>query len=187
MKTKITKWDNAAKYEAQTKVVEAALKTPEHFLDNLLAAMRRTNQPAVYLSGTRLDNDYCFGSLDVGVLFSVLPEDGHAPTPGFHPGSTEVYATFQGSLVMECLENGQVVDKAVAAGEVLVLPPGQCHRVRRDPDQKAASVILKTNLRYEPDVLRCFDKDGRHQCTQYTDVTVCPLHQRWVAETQTHS
>ena len=139
--------------------------------------MRRSGQTAVYLSGTRLDNDHCFGSTDVGMLFSILPQDAQkAAEPGYHPGSTEVYVTFQGSLVMECLEDGQVRDQTVGANEVLVLPPGQCHRVRFDAHRQAASVIVKTSLSAKPSVVRC------DACTYYRDKTTCPLHQRWSAE-----
>jgi mannose-6-phosphate isomerase-like protein (cupin superfamily) len=171
----ITKWDRADKYAAQSDIVKQALTTPEHSLDELLRLMRHTGQVAVYFSGTRLDSDYCFGSTDVGVLFSVLPQDAHAPTPGYHPGSAEVYVTFQGSLVMECLEEGQVKDKIVGANGVLVLPPGQCHRVRYDT-RKAASIIVKTSLNAKPSVVRC------ETCTYYRDRTSCPLHQRWTTE-----
>jgi hypothetical protein len=179
MKTQITKWKNEQKYQTQTEIVDQALNSSDHLIDTLLNLMRQTDQPAVYLSGTRLDSDHCFGSLDVGVLFSVLPEDKHAPTPGYHPGSTEVYVTFQGSLVMECIEDGEVVDKTSSANDVLILPAGQCHRVRPDLNLRAASVIVKTNLRHEPDVLRCKDESGKEQCTQYDDVTTCPLYKRW--------
>jgi hypothetical protein len=184
MKTKITKWDKTDSYLGQSEVIQRALATEDHSLDDLLNRMRDTRQHAVYLAGTRLDSTYCFGSLDVGILFSVLPEDKHAPDPGYHPGSTEVYLTFQGSLVMQCLENGKVVEKTVSSNDVLVLPPRQCHRVRYDPEGRAASVIVKTNLRFEPDVLRCKDKNGSHQCTKYSDVTTCPLYQRWISETR---
>lgn len=184
MKKKIAKWDKTGNYLAQSEIVQRSLATEDHSLDDLLNRMRDTKQHSVYLSGSRLDSVYCFGSLDVGILFSVLPEDKHAPDPGYHPGSTEVYLTFQGSLVMECLEKGNVVDKTVSSNDVLVLPPGQCHRVRYEPEGKAASVIVKTNLRFEPGVLRCTDKNGNHQCDQFNDLTVCPLHQRWISETR---
>ena len=85
---------------------------------------------------------------------------------------------------MECPEEGSVVDKEVSSNDVLVLPLGQCHRVRYNLDDEAASLIEKTNLRHEPDVLRCTDKDGNHQCEKYQDVTACPLHQRWISETR---
>jgi mannose-6-phosphate isomerase-like protein (cupin superfamily) len=178
----ITKWDKADKYAAQTDIVKQALATPEHSLNELLALMRRTGQAAVYLCGSRLDNDYCFGSEDVGMLLSVLPEDARkAAEPGYHPGSTEVYVTFQGSLVMECLENGRVEERPVDENNALVLPAGQCHRVRYDGQHKAASLIIKTNLRHQPGVVRC------DNCTYYRDKTACPVFQSWNAETKPHS
>ena len=176
---KITKWDQTDKYAAQTDIIKEALSTPEHSLDEFLRRMRQTGQGAVYLAGSRLDNDYCFGSGDVGLLVSVLPEGApKAAEPGYHPCSTEVYVTFQGNLVMECLEDGQVSDKTIGNNEVLVIPPGRCHRVRRDLERAAASLIVKTNLNHEPSVIRCDD------CTYYRDKSVCPLFQRWTAESK---
>jgi mannose-6-phosphate isomerase-like protein (cupin superfamily) len=108
------------------------------------------------------------------VLLSLLPEDGRkAAEPGYHPGSTEVYVTFQGSLVMECLVDGDVRDTTVVTNDVLILPPGQCHRVRHDRHGRAASLIVKTNLGARPRVVRCDD------CTYYRDKNDCSLHERW--------
>lgn len=175
----ITKWDRHDKYAAQSDIVRQALATPAHSLDELLRLMRQSGNPAVYIAGTRLDNDYCFGSTDVGILLSLLPEDAQkAAEPGYHPGSTEVYITFQGNLVMECLQDGRVSDRDVGGGEVLVLPPGQCHRVRYDAQGHAASIIVKTGLKAKPSVVRC------DNCTYYRDKTACALHQRWNAESQ---
>jgi hypothetical protein len=172
----ISKWQNTERYAAQSDIVKQALATPEHSLDQLLDLMRGTRQAAVYFSGSRLDNDYCFGSKDVGILLSVMPEDAQkAAEPGYHPVSTEVYVTFQGSL-MECLENGQVKDTLVGQNYVLILPPGQCHRVRYDGERKAASAIVKTNLGHKPGVVRC------DTCEYFPDPNECPLHQRWNME-----
>jgi len=177
MAMRITEWDRQDKYDAQSDIVKQALATPDHSLDALLSLMRSTGQSSVYLSGSRLDNDSCFGSTDVGTLLSVLPEDAQkAAEPGYHPGSTEVYVTFQGRLVMEYLVDGQVKEKNVGGDDVLVLPPGQCHRVRLNAKQQAASLILKTHLMHKPGVIRCDD------CTYYRDKTACPLFQSWDAE-----
>ena len=64
---KIKKWDKTDQYAAQSDIVRQVLATPTHSLDELLRLMRRSGQTAVYLSGTRIDNDYCFGSTDVGM------------------------------------------------------------------------------------------------------------------------
>jgi len=172
----ITKWHNIERYRAQTDIVKQALSTPEHALDYLLASMRSTGQATIYFSGTRLDHDYCFGSEEVGVLLSVLPEDEQkAEVPGYHPGSTEVYVTFQGNLTVERMENGQVHATEAGQDRVLILPPGQCHRVR-NRGEKAASLIVKTNLSYKPSVVRC------DTCAYYPRPEVCALYQRWNAE-----
>ncbi|NIP98352.1 MAG: hypothetical protein GWO24_35055, partial [Akkermansiaceae bacterium] len=110
----ITNWNNQDDYPAQSEIVTRALSTPDHSLDELIRLMRETGQPALYLAGSRLDHDYCFGSTDVGMLLSVLPEDSpKAAEPGYHPGSTEVYIPFQGSLVIEFLENEVLSRKTV--------------------------------------------------------------------------
>ena len=77
---------------------------------------------------------------------------------------------------MECLENGKVCDKTVGAKEALIIPRGQCHRVRFDVQREAASLIVKTGLSAKPSVVRCDD------CTYYQDKTACPLFQSWNAE-----
>jgi len=174
---KISKWDQSDQSSTQSKIIGAALAAPDQSLDVLLGLMRQTGQTAVYLSGSRLDNDYCFGSSDVGLLLSVLPEDGiKAAKPGYHPESTETYITFQGSLVMECLEAGKVNCVTVCANKPLVLPPGRCHRVRHDDKQPAASLIAKTNLNHQPGVVRC------DACHYYTEKTECLLHRSWMEE-----
>ena len=173
----IKKWNNASGYAAQSDVLERALATPTHSLEELLSRMRGSGHGAIYLSGTRLDNDYCLGSTDIGMLLSILPEDGQkAAEPGYHPGSTEVYITFQGSLVMEYLDAGRVREATVGGNQVLALPPGQCHRVPYEPHRQAASLIVKTCLDAKPSVVRCDD------CTYYRDKNECGLHQRWSAD-----
>ena len=173
----IIKCQNTEKYAAQSAIVKQSLATSEHSLNELLGLMRSTGQAAVYFSGSRLDNDYCFGSEDVGILLSVLPEDAQkAAEPGYHPGSHEVYLTFQGSLIMEYLENDQVKEKTSGEDSPLILPPGQCHRVRYDGESQAASVIVKSSLSYKPGVVRC------DTCEYFPDRTLCALFQRWNAE-----
>ena len=177
MATHITKWDRQDSYDAQSQIVKQALATADHSLDVLLRLMRSGGQSSVYLSGTRLDNGFCFGSEDLGMLLSVLPEDAEkAAEPGYHPGGTEVYVTFQGSLLLECLVNGEVLVRAASKDEIVIIPHGQCHRVRFNAQQQAASLIAKTNLMHKPGVIRCND------CTYYQDKTSCPLFQRWNSE-----
>jgi mannose-6-phosphate isomerase-like protein (cupin superfamily) len=172
----ITKWNDEESYAGQTGIVKQALESPDHSLNSLLAMMRSSGQAAVYFSGTRLDHDHCFGSEDAGLLLSVLPEDGEkAAKPGYHPGSTEVYVTFQGSLIVEYLENRKVNEIEVGPAPALILPPGQCHRVRQNGHQ-AASVIIKTNLKHRPGVVRC------NACEYFSDPEECALYQRWISE-----
>ena len=175
----IKKRENEEAYATQSEILKQALATAAHSLDALLSLMRDSGNSAVYLAGTRLDNDYCFGSTELGMLLSILPEDGpKAAEPGYHPGSTEVYVTFQGSLVLEYLDAGEVRETTVGGSEVFAIQPGQCHRVRHDPNRQAASLIVKTNLEAKPGVVRCDD------CAYYEDKSACALHRSWQADEQ---
>lgn len=171
------RWSEDERYQKQTELVREALSSEDHAFSTLLDGMREQGESAVYLCGSRIDHDFCFGSEDIGFLVSTLPEDTpKASVPGYHPGSTEVYVTFQGRLTMEYLDNGQVRSRDVAQHEVAVLPPGRCHRVLPATDQPAASLIVKTNLGHKPGVVRCGD------CEYFQEPTACPLHQRWIAD-----
>lgn len=173
----ITTWDQTVRFEAQSQMVSDTLASTGQALDQLLQLMRQSGEAALYLCGSRVDHAHCLGSEDLGLLLSVLPQDAvKAAVPGFHPGSTEVYVTFQGTLAMECLENQRVVEKSIAQHGVLVLPPGQCHRVRYDRERASASLIVKTNLRQKPGVVRC------DECTYYPQNSDCPLYRSWNEE-----
>ena len=174
------KWDNEDAYRIQTQVLNEALDTEDHALDVLIRRMREEGPiaSAIYLAGGRIDNDHCFGSKDLGMLVSVLPEDGaKAAKPGYHPGSTEVYVIFQGSLVLESIQQNELHADALGQYEVRVIPPGQCHRVRHEPNREAASFIVKTNLHHKPGVVRCED------CSYYENKTDCSLWRSWKQET----
>jgi hypothetical protein len=167
--------DGRAHYEVQTEILDEAQRAQR--LDHLLELMRERREAAVYFCGTRLDHAHGLGSEDLGALLSVMPEDGtKAGIPGYHPGSTEVYVTFQGAVTLEVLEQGSVVTKISDSSSVVVLPPGQCHRVRAEPGREAASLIVKTNLHHQPDVVRCAS------CGYFGDARDCPLHRSWQAE-----
>jgi hypothetical protein len=167
--------DGRSHYEVQTEILDRAKS--EQSLDCLLRLMRQRQEAAIYFSGTRLDNDHCLGSHDIGMLVSVMPEDGiKAAIPGYHPGSTEVYVTFQGEVTLEVLEQGLLLTKIAQPSSVVVLPPGQCHRVRSEPGRPAASLIVKTNLQHKPSVVRC------ESCGYFSNPQDCPLHRSWRSE-----
>jgi hypothetical protein len=173
-------WADTGAYAAQSAIVRGALADPDHALDGLLRLMRNNGQAALYLFGARQDHEFCLGSADVGALLSVLPEDGaKAAVPGYHPGSTEIYVTFQGQLTMGCLVPGGegVVSQTADRDHVLILPPGRCHRVQGASSAVAASLIVKTNLAHRPEVVRCGD------CGHFADPSECALHNEWRAET----
>ncbi len=170
--------DGECRYDIQTRLIGDVLATPTQELQRLLTSMRTLGEPCIYLAGTRLDNNFTLGSTDLGLAISVLPEDGpKAATPAYHPGSTELYVVIQGELVLESLEDGIVRSRPYRQHDVVVIPPGQCHRVRRQPGTQAASLIVKTNLAFEPGVVRCPD------CTYYPVPAPCPLHISWAQET----
>jgi len=174
VKEDFQKWKEKTRYDRQTDIVKKALSTPQHSLNKLLDLMRSKGEAAIYLCGTRLDNDYGFGSNDIGTAISVLPEDGDkALEPGYHPGSTEVYIIFQGSLVIETLVQGSLQAHNYGQFDVIVLPPGVCHRVRFEAERCAASFIVKTNPHHEPKVVRCKD------CVYFTDKSQCALARSW--------
>src|SRR5258708_16269441 len=78
-----------SEYASQTAIIRQALDRPDHALNAVLDLMRKREHGTVYLSGTRLDNDFCFGSEDIGILLMVMPEAlRKASTPGYHPYST---------------------------------------------------------------------------------------------------
>jgi hypothetical protein len=164
-------------YASQTGIIRQALDRPDHALNAVLDLMRERQRGTIYLSGTRLDNDFCFGSTDIGILLSVMPEGSRkSSTPGYHPHSTEFYVVFQGQLIIECLENGDVQSYTVAGDEILTIHRGKCHRARAEPPTFSSSLIIKTNLGDKPGVIRC------DSCTYFSDVGACPLRQRWKAE-----
>ena len=164
-------------YDAQTEIIEKTLGSPHSRLSELLKHMRANGEAAVYLCGTRLDSKYGFGSNDLSYAISVLPRDGpKAAEPGYHPGSTEVYVVFQGSLVMDIVKQGYLETQNCGQFDVLVLPPGQCHRVRFEVERPAASFIVKTNPHHEPKAVRC---EG---CMHFPDQNQCPLGRIWAEE-----
>ena len=82
-------------YNRQSEIIRQTLNTANPSLNTLIDLMRTRGEAAMYLAGTRLDSDFCFGSNDVGLVISALPHDGvKASKPGYHPGSTEVYVVF---------------------------------------------------------------------------------------------
>lgn len=168
--------EGRSRYERQSAIVRNVLATPTHALEQLLEGMRSAGESCLYLSGSRLDNDFAFGSHDLGLALTVLPEDGaKAAVPGYHPGGTEIYVVIQGSVVLEVLTDGALEVRACEQHGIAALPPGQCHRVRRSAI-RAASLVVKTDLGHEPAVVRCA------HCSYYPDSGQCPLHQSWAQE-----
>jgi len=169
--------DGITHYDMQTKLLKEALSSDEHHLDQLLRLMRQNSESVIYLCGTRLDNEFGFGSNDLGLAISVLPQDAYkAAEPGYHPGSTEVYVIFQGSLIIEYLDRETIKSESLGQFRIRVIPPSQCHRVRNERERKAASLIVKTNPHHKPGVIRC------PHCTYYKNPEDCLLHRSWIQE-----
>jgi hypothetical protein len=176
--TTFAKWNDEARYRIQTDLIRAALSTDGHELDALLAGMEASeSEGAIYLCGGRLDNEYCFGSDDLGLLISKLPKGAvKAGVPGYHPGSTETWVVFKGGLTLGSLDQGVLESRDCAQSEVVAIPPGQCHRVLDAPGREVAALIVKTNLRYRPGVVRC------QGCAYYRAPAECPLRASWLDE-----
>ena len=176
-----SKWDKKRPdgrkhYDVQSEIVRKALE--ENSLDKLMELMRKDGEESsIYLSGTRIDNGSCFGSDDLGIVISVLPQDGKkASVPGYHPGSTEIYILIQGDFVFEFLSNGTVKKENLYQYYVRIIPPGECHRVRLNKNCTASSLIIKTNLKHKPGVVRC------DECGYYRNAEFCPLNRSWKEE-----
>ena len=163
-------------YNRRTSIISETL-SGDHALDTLLSLMREKRESALYTCGKWKAHDYCLVSSDLAVAISVLPEDGpKAAKPGYHPGSTEVYIIFKGSLILESLEDGFLKDECLGQFDVKVILPGKCHRVRNELGREAASFIVKTNPKHEPDVARC------NECTYYKSRVECPVYRSWEVE-----
>ena len=180
----MTRWtdrrrDGRLHFDVQTEMLGTLFSRGEMpALSELISLMRHHGEASIYFSGRRQDHRYCLSSDELGLALSVLPEDAcKAAEPGFHPGSTEVYCVIEGALSIDTLHRGgAVVNKSLTRGEILVIPPGRCHRVKRAGESDAASLIVKTNLWAEPPVVRC------DNCSYYATPSGCSLHQSWQAE-----
>lgn len=169
---RVTKKD----YHHQTNLVRQTLRKGKA-LETLLTLMRNDKEASLYMCGSYAAHYYCLVSDDLGFLLSVLPEDSSkAATPGYHPGSAEIYVIINGSLVLQTLENGSLRNECLTQFDVKLISPGKCHRVCYEAGRVAASFIVKTNLKYHPDVVRC------HECDYYTNPTECPLNRNWNEE-----
>jgi hypothetical protein len=80
MKENFQKWTaevgNEKRYDRQSDVIKQALESPDRGLDTLLCLMRASGESAVYLNGTRVDNEFGLGSDYLGVAISAQPRDG---------------------------------------------------------------------------------------------------------------
>ena len=176
--TNFAKWNDEVRYRTQTDLIRKALSTDGHELDALLAGMEASeNEGTIYLCGGRLDNDYCFGSDDLGLLISKLPKGGaKAGIPGYHPGSTEIWVILQGGLTLGWLDQGALESRSCSGSDVVVIPPGRCHRALDATGREAAALIIKTNLCHKPGVVRC------QGCTYFRAGAGCPLRASWFDE-----
>jgi len=175
------KWDKERSdgkkhYDVQSELIKKALE--KNNLEELLKLMREDGEEsAIYLCGTRIDNVFCFGSNDIGIVISVLPQDGQkASVPSHHPASTEVYIIIQGELTFESILNNVFKQENIYQNSIRVIPPGECHRIRKNENCNASSLIIKTNLKHKPGVVRC-DK-----CEYYKNPADCLLNINWKEE-----
>jgi mannose-6-phosphate isomerase-like protein (cupin superfamily) len=76
---------------------------------------------------------------DTSICVEVWDPGGSQP-PNSHPQSVETFFFLQGSGVAEC----DGVERPVAAGDLLVLPPGSVHRIRNTGPGRLYAVTTMT-------------------------------------------
>jgi len=177
---------NSKEFAIQSDIIKQTLLSQETSLDKLIELMIKNAQPSLYLAGTVIDHEYFLATSDIAMSISILPLDAKkASMPAYHPNSTEAYIIFKGSLIMELAEHRSARPYTLRQYDIKVIPPGKCHRIKYEPAQSAASLIVKTNLTGDPKVVRCVDENGNFACKRHKDPSKCPLFKSWLEEQKT--
>jgi hypothetical protein len=143
------------KYLTESEIIKRALATKGHKFDSLIENMKKEKIGCLYLSGTRTDNDFCFGSDKLGFAISILPEDWEkSSVQGIHPESNEINLVIGGKVTFGQILNGQTIEKTLEAGQHIEHRKGTCHWVKSF-EGDSIIIILKTYLNKEPKVIRC--------------------------------
>jgi mannose-6-phosphate isomerase-like protein (cupin superfamily) len=125
-------------------------------LARLVALMKRESVSngalsCMYFAGAREDHPYFLATDRLAIGISVLPEDSEkAGVSKRHPNQREVIFVASGRLRLELQESGSRVERVLDAGDVVVIHPGQCHRVTPVDTGDACYLFVKTDPAREP-------------------------------------
>jgi quercetin dioxygenase-like cupin family protein len=125
-------------------------------LVNLLELMRERSAEEPYLSsiyfaGAEGDHPYFLLTDKFAAGISVLPQDlAKASKWKRHPHQTEVLFVLDGELIAELRQECGPVQHRLRVGDVLIIPPGTCHRVLTAENREAAYLFAKSNPVTEP-------------------------------------
>ena len=146
-------WSNRSAFRAQSELLEGRYvriedgfnsnASPTESFRTLGDEQRRGRIGCVYLSGTRIDNKFCFASESIGVLHSALYTDlPKAIVPAFHADHDEIIAVTHGQVAIE-----YSTSLAESSGiEQIVLNPGDYFIVRRNWPHRISATLLRSAI-----------------------------------------
>ena len=145
---KFNYWNNQEEFVAQTRLLEKLFdeqgsgyvqsgNTGISF-ESLAERQREAAIGCVYLAGSRVDNKFCLGSTNVGLLHSSLPTDyAKCIMPAFHGDHEELIVCTDGQVVIEysrSLAASATVEIAtINPGEFFIVQRGWPHRLSLAP------------------------------------------------------
>ena len=126
-------------------------KKSETSFSTLGDKQRESKIGCIYLAGSRIDNAFCVGSTNVGLLHSALPTDyPKAIRPAFHERHDELIVCTHGRVVIQqtaSISDGGVTDHVLDPGEHVLIRRGSPHKVSLAPmTQQGTRQIPVTNL-----------------------------------------
>jgi mannose-6-phosphate isomerase-like protein (cupin superfamily) len=109
------------------------------------------NLSYLYFAGSRDDHPYFLHNDRIAVGLAVLPEDAaKSRRAKRHPHQQEIIIVLDGQLCLERNELGFDTARTLETGDVVIIDPGQCHRILPVNNHDAAYVFVKTNPDLEP-------------------------------------
>lgn len=161
-------WKNHEEFAAQTQLLEDLFNEQGRgyaqdgntslSLETLGDKQRAAALGCVYLAGSRVDNKFCLGSKNVGILHSSLPTDyAKAITPAFHGDHEELMLCTGGQVVIEYSQllssDAPVEIITINPGDYFIVKRGWPHRLSLAPlrvavDDPASIKQAKANASY---------------------------------------
>lgn len=161
-------WKNHEEFVAQTQLLENLFNeqgtgyaqdgSTSISFETLGDRQREAALGCLYLAGSRVDNKYCLGSKNVGILHSSLPTDYvKAITPAFHGDHEELMLCTGGQIVIEysisLSASAPVEIVTINSGEYFIVKRGWPHRLSLAPlrlvvDDFASIQQAKANASY---------------------------------------